>query len=174
MPRQPPRPWPHHATDHAPHHAPQPSSGEFDSFLKAKMAAEGTLIEDQELEVIPTPFVQIPLDVMEDRLLGAVDVEKSVRTGVTVFEPGLLARAHRGVLYVVSPGLGFGSGRAQSSGGGVPPSPQTIHRWVGRGAQDSVARSGVVRPEDQEQYPEWNCGICPETAEFRGLEGPEV
>ena len=76
------------------------SSGEFDSFLKDKMAKENTLIEDLELEVIPTPFVQIPLDVMEDRLLGAVDVEKSVRTGVTVFEPGLLARAHRGVLYV--------------------------------------------------------------------------
>ena len=44
------------------------------------------------------PVVDLPLGATEDRLVGALDLERALRYGEKVYEPGLLARAHRGFL----------------------------------------------------------------------------
>jgi magnesium chelatase subunit I len=48
----------------------------------------------------PVPFVDLPLGATEDRVVGALDIERALVAGQKAFEPGLLARAHRGFLYV--------------------------------------------------------------------------
>ncbi len=51
-------------------------------------------------EMIPTPVVDLPLGATEDRVVGALDLERALTLGEKHFEPGLLARAHRGFLYI--------------------------------------------------------------------------
>jgi magnesium chelatase subunit I len=49
---------------------------------------------------IPTPVVDLPLGATEDRVVGALDLERALSHGEKRFEPGLLARANRGFLYI--------------------------------------------------------------------------
>ena len=46
------------------------------------------------------PVVDLPLGATEDRVIGALDIERALHAGEKAFEPGLLARAHRGFLYI--------------------------------------------------------------------------
>jgi magnesium chelatase subunit I len=53
-----------------------------------------------ETELIKIPMVDLPLGATEDRVCGTIDIEKALTEGVKAFEPGLLAKANRGLLYV--------------------------------------------------------------------------
>jgi magnesium chelatase subunit I len=51
-------------------------------------------------DLVAVPVVDLPLGATEDRVVGALDLERALAQGVKAFEPGLLARAHRGFLYI--------------------------------------------------------------------------
>ena len=57
-------------------------------------------IEKSETEFIKIPMVDLPLGATEDRVCGTIDIEKALTEGIKAFEPGLLAKANRGILYV--------------------------------------------------------------------------
>ncbi len=48
----------------------------------------------------PVPMIDLPLGATEDRIVGALDLERALTSGQKAFEPGLLARANRGFLYI--------------------------------------------------------------------------
>ena len=56
--------------------------------------------DELETEQIKIPMVDLPLGATEDRVCGTIDIEKALTDGVKAFEPGLLAKANRGLLYV--------------------------------------------------------------------------
>lgn len=53
-----------------------------------------------ETEFIKIPMIDLPLGATEDRVCGTIDIEKALTEGIKAFEPGLLAKANRGLLYV--------------------------------------------------------------------------
>ena len=57
-------------------------------------------IGSKEIVSRPTPVIDLPLGATEDRVVGALDIERALTRGEKAFEPGLLARANRGYLYI--------------------------------------------------------------------------
>jgi Mg-chelatase subunit ChlI len=56
--------------------------------------------EDIPVETLQTPFVNLPVSATEDRVVGTLDIEKAIQKGERHFEPGVLAAANRGLLYI--------------------------------------------------------------------------
>ena len=57
-------------------------------------------LPDRSSVDMPVPFVELPLGATEDRVLGTLDFERALRESRKAFQPGLLAQAHRGILYI--------------------------------------------------------------------------
>jgi magnesium chelatase subunit I len=62
--------------------------------------AGGNTARPEGIVTSPVPVVDLPLGATEDRVVGSLDLERALTTGVRAFEPGLLARANRGFLYI--------------------------------------------------------------------------
>jgi magnesium chelatase subunit I len=74
-----------------------PSDGELMSDAVKMAVASGNPPLASRMKV---PMVDLPLGATEDRVCGTIDIEKALAEGVKAFEPGLLAKANRGILYV--------------------------------------------------------------------------
>ncbi|MEI6846450.1 MAG: magnesium chelatase ATPase subunit I [Chlorobiaceae bacterium] len=74
-----------------------------DQYVEAEEAKKGHKPIDPasvKTEKIPVPVVDLPLGATEDRVCGTIDIEQALTSGVKAFEPGLLAQANRGFLYI--------------------------------------------------------------------------
>jgi magnesium chelatase subunit D len=66
----------------------------------AAVSPDGPFTADTEVMTRPVRLVELPVGATEDRVLGSLHLERALSHGKVEYEPGLLARAHRGVLYV--------------------------------------------------------------------------
>jgi magnesium chelatase subunit D len=64
------------------------------------LSPDGPFAADAATETRPVRLVELPVGATEDRVLGSLHLERALSEGRTEYEPGLLARAHRGILYV--------------------------------------------------------------------------
>ena len=64
------------------------------------LSPDGPFAAGAPIETRPVRLVELPVGATEDRVLGSLHLEKALAEGITEYEPGLLARANRGILYV--------------------------------------------------------------------------
>jgi magnesium chelatase subunit I len=84
-------PFNSHLTD------PELMSNDVLNLLKSSVVDNNTVLENDFIKI---PMVDLPLGATEDRVCGTIDIEKALTEGIKAFEPGLLAKANRGILYV--------------------------------------------------------------------------
>ena len=82
--------------------ADDPFNSSIDDFELMSEAVKTAVEKNQELSLDykKVPMIDLPLGATEDRVCGTIDIEKALTEGVKAFEPGLLAKANRGILYV--------------------------------------------------------------------------
>jgi magnesium chelatase subunit D len=66
----------------------------------APLSPDGPFTSGARVETRPVRLVELPVGATEDRVLGSLHLQRALAEGVAEYEPGLLARAHRGILYV--------------------------------------------------------------------------
>ena len=76
------------------------SAAEFLAAERPRVGRRLMKAEEVETETFPVPVVDLPLGATEDRVCGTIDIEQALTHGVKSFEPGLLAQANRGFLYI--------------------------------------------------------------------------
>ncbi|RYI98560.1 MAG: magnesium chelatase, partial [Actinomycetales bacterium] len=64
------------------------------------LSPDGPFAPDADVATRPVRIVELPVGATEDRVLGSIHLQKALEGGSVEYEPGLLAKAHRGVLYV--------------------------------------------------------------------------
>ncbi len=73
-----------------------------DDFELMSEDVKSVVLSNGELDAAykKVPMIDLPLGATEDRVCGTIDIEKALTEGIKAFEPGLLAKANRGILYV--------------------------------------------------------------------------
>ncbi|MDT5295678.1 MAG: magnesium chelatase subunit [Acidobacteriota bacterium] len=135
----------------------------------AARASDGSVLKRERK---PIPVVELPLGATEDRVCGTIDIARALKEGVKSFEPGLLARANRGFLYIDEVNLledhlvdllldVAATGRNLVEREGVSAEHPSRFRLVGSGNPEE----GELRPQLLDRF-----GLCVEVETIGDLE----